>query len=215
MTKVKICGVRTAAHGTAAAEAGADLIGLVFAPSRRQVTADEAKAVVTAIKKSDTDVQTVGVFVKETAAAINATADEAGLDWVQLSGDEPAALGRELERPVVMVVHVGGETSKVLARRLDAMEKELKGHQHLFLLDTHTKHAYGGTGTAFDWDAAKFAAGRFPVIVAGGLTPENVTDAIEALHPWGVDVSTGVETDGDKDADKIREFIRKVREYDA
>lgn len=215
MTKIKICGITTEEQVRAAVEAGADFIGLVFAESRRRVGPNEARNIAKAARKRGNGVQTVGVFVKETADNIMATAEKVGLDWLQLSGDEPASFGRRLDRPVIQVVHVGGESSVTLSRRLDRMDKVFRGHQHLFLLDTHAKHRYGGTGKAFDWEAAKVVAERFPLVLAGGLTPDNVTDALDALHPWGVDVSTGVETDGSKDVDKIREFITKVREYDA
>ena len=96
-----------------------------------------------------------------------------------------------------------------------APDREFGGKDHLFLLDTHTKDKFGGTGESFDWYTARAVAEKFPVIVAGGLTPETVTAAVYTLHPWGVDVSSGVETNGTKDVGKIREFIRKVREYDA
>jgi phosphoribosylanthranilate isomerase len=215
MTKIKICGLMTGEHAGAAAAAGADFVGVIFAPSRRQVGEQEAKRIVKAARKHRRDVQAVGVFVNETAENIMAIADRVRLDWVQLSGDEPAAFGRELGRPVLKVVHVGREKAITLCRRLDKMEKELGGHQHLFLLDTRAPGRYGGTGKPFDWAAAQVAAERFPVMMAGGLTPDNVREAIAALHPWGVDVSSGVETDGTKDADKIRDFIKKVRDDDA
>lgn len=214
MTKIKICGLKNGAHARAAVEAGADFIGLVFAPSRRRVNVTEARDVVQAVKENDNDVVTAGVFVNEKAKNITAMADEVGLDWVQLSGGEPASLCRELDRPVLKVVHVGGDKAVTVCRRLDRMEKALKGRQHLFLLDTRTPDGYGGTGQTFDWEAARVASARFPVMVAGGLRPDNVADVLEALQPWGVDVSSGVETEGTKDVDKIREFIRKVRAYD-
>jgi len=215
MTKIKICGITTEEQARAAAAAGADFIGLVFAESRRRVDAPTARRIVAAARENGSAVGAVGVFVNEPAATIMKVAREVGLDWLQLSGDESAAFGRGLDRPVLKVVHVGGEKSVTLCRKLARMEKTLRGHQHLFLLDTRAPDRYGGTGRTFDWEAARVASEKFPVMVAGGLTPDNVTEALAALHPWGVDVSSGVETEGSKDVDKIRHFIRKVREYDA
>jgi phosphoribosylanthranilate isomerase len=215
MTKIKICGVTTEEHARAAADAGADFIGLIFAPSRRRVSPPEAREIVRAVKKHGFHGETVGVFVNEAAENIMKVVDEVGLDWVQLSGDEPAAFGRALGRPVIKAVHVGAESAVVLRRRLARLEKELGGHQHLFLLDTRSPEKYGGTGKTFDWEAVKVVVERYPVMVAGGLTPDNVVAALEALHPWGVDVSSGVETEGSKDVSKIRDFIRKVRDHDA
>lgn len=221
MTLVKICGLREPAHALAATEAGADFIGLVFAESRRQVTVDQARAVVCALGQplatSGGDAKhiesllwrkrplVVGVFAGTDAETINRTAEAVGLDLVQLSGDEPWDICDELSRPVLKAVKVKDGTSAeeiIAAIRPGAIP----------LLDTHAEGALGGTGRPFDWAVAAEVARRFPIVLAGGLTPENVGEAVRRVRPWAVDVSSGVETDGVKDVEKICAFIAAVRE---
>ncbi len=217
MTRIKICGIKTEEHGLAAAAAGADFMGLVFATSPRQVNVSEARRVITAVKQAGYAVKMVGVFVNTPLATIISVAGRLDLDWVQLSGDEPPAFCRELGLPVIKVVRV----SKVyrpseMLKHLEYADRLLGGQDHLFLLDSNAREKYGGIGKKFDWKQAKTIAERFPVVVAGGLTPENVGQAIGTIRPWGVDVSSGVEiTRGVKDVEKIRKFIETVRKYDA
>lgn len=215
MTHVKICGIKDKVHALAAAEAGADFIGLVFAPSRRQVTPDEACEIVDAIKKNSCAVKTVGVFVNTPASQVNAIADLCHLDWIQLSGDEPWEYCLEINRPVIKAIRLGRQSSEDVCAELDLAARMLSTQTFVALLDSEVKGKYGGTGVAFDWSLAKLVAMRFPVIMAGGLTPENVTEAIQMVAPWGVDVSSGVEVEKVKDAAKIRAFIDAVRKTDA
>jgi phosphoribosylanthranilate isomerase len=128
-----------------------------------------------------------------------------GLDLVQLSGDESWDLCEKLSRPVLKAVKVRDGTSAeeiIAALRPGAVP----------LLDTHVEGALGGTGRLFDWSVAAEVAQRFPIVLAGGLTPENVGEAVRRVRPWAVDVSSGVETEGVKDAEKICAFIAAVRE---
>ena len=121
-----------------------------------------------------------------------------------------------LARPVIKVVRVTeSEQPERAGENLAYGMQFLKGKKHVFLLDTGSPDSYGGTGTTFDWQLAVPIARQFPVIVAGGLSPQNVTEAIQTIRPWGVDVSSGVETGRVKDIDKVKKFIKAVRKADA
>jgi len=217
LTLVKICGLREPEHALAAAEAGADFIGLVFAESQRRVTLDQARALARALGEPPSAAAVgdarhiemllqrkrpllVGVFADADAETIDRTAEAVGLDLVQLSGDEPWDICDRLSLPVLKAVKVRDGTSAeeiIAALRPGAVP----------LLDTHAEGALGGTGRPFDWSVAAEVARRFPIVLAGGLTPENVGEAVRRVRPWAVDVSSGVETDGVKDVGKIRAFI--------
>ena len=212
MTRVKICGITETAHALAAAKAGADFIGLVFAPSRRQVTLETARQVALAVKDSEKPPLVVGVFVNTPAPEVNRIADYCGLDWVQLSGDEPWEYCIGIDRLILKAIRVsrGADAEAILAYLNRGYE--LLGQDRLTcLLDSFVEGSYGGTGQTFDWRLARQVSQRFPVIVAGGLSPENVEQAIKTVRPWGVDVSSGVETDGVKDVEKIKAFVKAVR----
>ena len=223
MTLVKICGLREPAHALAAAEAGADFIGLVFAESRRRVTVEQAQAIVRALGEplaaAASDAEgieamlrrkrplVVGVFADADAETVNRTADAVGLDLVQLSGDEPWEMCEKVSRSVLKAVKVkdGASAEEIIASlRPGAIP----------LLDTHAEGALGGTGRPFDWALAAEVARRFPIVLAGGLAPENVGEAVRRVRPWAVDVSSGVETDGMKDVAKVCAFIAAVRKAD-
>ncbi len=215
MTRVKICGVREEVHALAAAEAGADFIGLVFAPSPRQVTPAQAEKIAAAVKRSGHATKVVGVFVNMPAPEVNKIADFCHLDRVQLSGDEPWEYCREIAKPLIKVLRVSRQHSpQQICTALANGARILANQKHVYLLDSQVKGKYGGTGTAFDWSLARQAAEQFPVIIAGGLTPENVAQAIKMAAPWGVDVSSGVEVGGVKDVARIRAFITAVRRTD-
>jgi phosphoribosylanthranilate isomerase len=217
VTLVKICGLREPGHALAAAEAGADFIGLVFAESRRRVIVDQARAISTAIGEPLAARQgrgaehieallqrkrplVVGVFAEADTETIDRTVEAVGLDLVQLSGDEPWEMCDRLSMPVLKAVKVRDSMSAeeiVASLRPGAVP----------LLDTHAEGALGGTGRPFDWAVAAEVARRFPIVLAGGLTPENVGEAVRRVRPWAVDVSSGVETDGVKDVAKMRAFV--------
>ena len=149
---------------------------------------------------------TVGVFANNDPDEINETADECGLDLIQLSGDEPWSNCLLANRQVFRVVHVrDGEDEQAVTARIET------GSAIATILDRGAGSAFGGTGQSFDWQLAAAVSQHLPVWLAGGLTPENVADAIRTVQPWGVDVSSGVETDGVKDKEKIRNFIRVVK----
>jgi len=215
MTRIKICGITKESHALAAAEAGADFIGLVFAPSPRRVTPVQAKKIATAVKQSDYTTEVVGVFVNTPFPEVEQVADLCNLDWVQLSGDESWDYCTSLARPVIKAVGIGKQRSpEDICADLAVGAKALSSQKHIYLLDSHVKDKYGGTGMTFDWNLARQAAEQFPVIIAGGLNPENITRAIEIAAPWGVDISSGVETGGAKDIAKIQALIEAVRRAD-
>jgi len=211
MTKVKICGISDKKHAIAAIEAGADFIGMVFAQSTRQVTSEQAKAIVDAVKQTSDTVKTVGVFVNMPAVQVNRIAKECGLDMVQLSGDESWEYCTDIEKPIIKAIHVQNQSGDDIIRTATSGIDVAVDNLYIVLLDTHVEGKYGGTGTSFDWELAESISQQYPVIVAGGLDPYNVKKAIDKLRPWGVDVSSGVETEGVKDVVKIKIFVEEAK----
>jgi phosphoribosylanthranilate isomerase len=214
MTRIKICGIRDKPHALAAVEAGADFIGLVFAPSQRQVNPDKAREIASAFNKSSDTTKMVGVFVNTPSSQVNELADFCALDWVQLSGDESWEYCREVVRPVIKAIRIDRQSPEDLSAELSAGSKLLPAQGFITLLDSRVEGKYGGTGESFNWNLAQEVAKKFPVIIAGGLDPKNVARLIERVAPWGVDVSSGVETGGIKDTSKIKAFIEAVRKAD-
>jgi len=217
MTKVKIDGIKTEEHALAAAEAGADFIGLVFATSPRRVTPDRAEEIVTALKRGKKTLpEIVGVFVNIPEPEVNRIAAFCHLDRVQLSGDETMEYCREIKPPIIKAMRISRNcNAEQVCRDMETWSKNLSDQKHRFLLDSYDRDKYGGTGKQLDWDMARQIAEKFDVMLAGGLTPENVVVAIKTARPWGVDVSSGVETRGEKDVKKIKAFIKAVRDTDA
>lgn len=210
MTMVKVCGIRSIAEGRAALEAGANLLGFVFWPrSKRFVTPPDAARIIAALRQESLDWSAVGVFVDPSASDTAEASDVCGLDYVQLSGDEPAELIQAMPRPTIKAIHVraGNEADAAEIVANDALGADL------YLLDTHTEALPGGTGIPFDWPALRAIGPR--CLVAGGLRPENVHEALTVLAPLGVDVSSGVEfPSGGKDPRLIRAFLEAVRSHD-
>jgi phosphoribosylanthranilate isomerase len=152
----------------------------------------------------------VGVFVSAAAWIVNELAAEIGLDVAQHSGDDSWHYCLEVNHPTIKAVHVlDGDTPDTVIAKTQA------GMADMVLLDSRAGDRFGGTGRAFDWSVARAVAERLPVILAGGLTPDNVFDAVRMVRPFAVDVSSGVETDGAKDPARIRAFIEAVRAADA
>ncbi len=202
---VKICGVRSVRHAQAAAEAGAEMVGLVFAPSRRQVTVEEAKAITGAAYARRP--RFVGVFVNERPDTVEAVANDLGLDLVQLSGDESPEDCARLRVPYTKVVHVRDDMA---APDVLHIISKYPGAEAILLDSAGTGlTAWGGTGIRLDPDLAAIVVRETDrkVVLAGGLRPDSVAEAVAAVKPWGVDVSSGVETDGVKDEAKIATFV--------
>jgi len=211
MTRIKICGIRDEVHALAAVEAGADFIGFVFASTKRQVSPAKAREIVDTVKKSSSAIKPVGIFVDTPASEVNKTADFCGLDLVQLSGNESWEYCRKIARPIIKAIRISQQRPEEINAELTVGLKTLSPQRFITLLDSQVEGKYGGTGITFNWRLAQQVAKEFPVIIAGGLNPENVSQAIEIATPWGVDVSSGVETGGVKSVEKIRAFIRAVR----
>jgi len=214
MTRVKICGITEESHALAAVEAGADFIGLVFAPSSRRITPAKAYEIASAVKKNSNTTKVVGIFVNAPQSMVNKVADFCGLDWIQLSGDESWEYCRDVIKPIIKAIPVEQQSPEEIYTKLSAGGKLLSTQRFITLLDSQANGKYGGTGLTFDWEIAQQVARRFPVIIAGGLNSENVAQAIELVAPWGVDVSSGVEVNGIKSPAKIRAFIEAVRRAD-
>ncbi|MCM2531999.1 phosphoribosylanthranilate isomerase [Neobacillus pocheonensis] len=194
--KVKICGITDVEAAIAAVECGADAIGFVFAESKRRVQPDRAKEIVSELPEY---VLKVGVFVNETIEEIENIANNVGLTHIQLHGDEPASFSKSLSLPVIKALSL---------QNSDGLETIMNYPCEYLLLDGPKGKYRGGNGTAFDWksiNSDNFMGKK--VILAGGLTEENVEEGIRLIAPFMVDVSSGVETDGKKDLKKIQSFI--------
>jgi phosphoribosylanthranilate isomerase len=211
---IKICGLREPEHAIVAAEAGADMLSFIFALSRRQVTAATVRACIDAARSVPRSIPflAVGVFVDADPATVEQTAGEAGLDLVQLSGRESIEYIDALSVPAIKAFQPRPEAGSddVLDRMrsyLDPVHGALAA-----LIDGFHPTAKGGTGIRADWQLVAEVCARQPVLLAGGLDPGNVAEAIDTVHPLGVDVSGGVERDGVKDSDRIEAFIRAARD---
>jgi phosphoribosylanthranilate isomerase len=201
MTKVKICGITSLDDALMAAEAGADALGLVFfEKSPRYVDPERAARIIAAIPPF---VQVVGLFVNADLDFVNSTADSCGLDIVQLHGDESPSYCQSVRRRVMKAFRVRGMESLALMADYSVSA---------YLLDAYSPNAYGGTGASFDWDCAVAAKERGRIILAGGLDADNVASAVAKVAPYGVDVSSGVESSpGIKDPEKVIRFIREAK----
>lgn len=200
MVRIKICGITNLEDALFAVDEGADALGFVFYPkSPRYIQPENAERI---IKRLPPFVTPVGVFVNEGLKKILMTVRITGIRCVQLHGDESPELIDRIPLPVIKAIRVKG---------MDDIEQMKNFNPSSFLLDTYTD-AYGGSGKSFDLKIALRAKGFGRIILAGGLTPENVAPAIRRVKPYGVDVSSGVESSpGKKDRKKVREFIRKAR----
>ena len=211
LVRVKICGLMSARDVLAAAAAGADLLGLVFAPGRHRLSVEQAERLADVAHRLEHPTALVGVFVNSPAEGVNQIARLCRLDYVQLSGDEDWDYCRAIKYPLIKAIRISSHTMlETLLAEIEAAKQRL-GYEPLFLLDTAAYGLYGGTGRTFDWRLAGALPTQCRVLAAGGLTPQNVGRLIRRLRPWGVDVSSGVETDGRKDALKIESFIKSVR----
>ena len=219
MIRLKICGLRQTDHALAAREASADFLGFNFVPGvRRQLSEEAAREIIDDYRRlaGHGGPSLVGLFANQPLDEVNQIVGACGLDFAQLCGDEPPEYWQGVSARVIKQIRVrqDGPVSGVIESiglRLD----EVVSRGHLAVLDTHQEGALGGTGLTFDWSIARSLGRSFDFLLAGGLSPENVEDAIGAAAPWGVDVSSGVETDGVKDPAKIAAFARRARQASA
>ena len=198
---VKICGITRLEDAEAAVALGAGALGFVFWPkSPRYVDPERARTIVAALPPF---IATVGVFVDQTARLVNGVAARVGLSAVQLHGDEPVDILGEIERPVVKAMALHASTT---AEEADAWPSRVR-----LLIDAHDPDQRGGTGRTVDWKRAAAVAARRPVLLAGGLNAANVADAIQTVKPFGIDVSSGVESSpGIKDHTRLRALFDAV-----
>lgn len=201
MVRIKICGITNREDALMAVEAGADALGFVFFQgSPRYISPEQAAGIIRCLPPF---VQTVGLFVNEEVTTVNRVADQCGLDLVQLHGEESPDYCLAVTRKIIKAFRIKN------ASDLDHMhDYQVAG----YLLDAWSPSAHGGTGTTFNWDIAARVAVSHCIILAGGLTPENVAEAIVEVTPYAVDVSSGVESvPGKKDAGKVVRFMRAAR----
>ncbi len=212
MIRIKICGVTSVEEACTAAELGATHLGLNFyPPSPRCLSHEQARAISSAVRELPSPPVLVGVFVNETPDAMQAMLEACALDLAQLSGDEPLGTLNMLRPRAYKAIRLNGSESEDLPAA--ARPSEIPNPQSPdLLLDAHVRDSYGGTGKTVDWSRAAAFAQRCDLMLAGGLTPDNVAKAIRAVRPWGVDVASGLESEpGVKDADKMAAFIRHAR----
>ena len=217
MTCVKICGITNLEDALVAAEAGADLLGFIlYPPSPRYIKPEQVQEISRALHRTSLkgrrsgNCKTVGVFVNEAPHRIYVMAKQCELDLIQLSGDEAPE----------MLSQIGACGYKALRPRsvseiqglMETYHQAVRGKTPAFILDAFDARRYGGTGQPADWAIAGEVARRYPILLAGGLTADNVATAVETVRPWGVDVSSGVErAPGLKDQAKVKAFIAAVK----
>jgi phosphoribosylanthranilate isomerase len=203
MVFTKVCGITNPGDARVAVDAGADAIGLIFAESPRKVSREEARKVSIALPEN---ILKVGVFVDAEPGEVLQIAREVGLDLAQLHGDETpetVAAIRNAGLPVMKALRV---------RNTEALGALERYEVDLFMLDAWSARARGGTGETFDWGLAKSVKGRGNIVVSGGLTPENVREAVEFFEPYGVDASSSLEErPGKKSGERVRRFVRAAK----
>lgn len=198
--KVKVCGIRTVEAAQHAVQFGSDALGFVFAASKRKITALEAKKIIEELPEL---VWKVGVFVNENAAIIKQISQTAGLTHIQLHGDENPDDYRSIGLPLIKAVSVKSPED---LKKIDNIKADY------ILLDSPPAEYRGGNGSSFEWDLAKaIGNSKRNIILAGGLDPGNIRKAIAKVNPMMVDVSSGVETNGEKDLAKIKAFINNAK----
>ena len=206
MTKIKICGIKTLNDALAAIDSGADYLGFNFYPKSVRFIEKSACAEITSVlKREHSQIKLVGVFVNSSVDEIKDILQTCHLDLAQLHGDETPEIFSQFAPHAFRAFRGIPESNAGYERHeVPAM-----------LIDAAVKGVYGGSGVTADWTAAAELAKKYPLLLAGGLTPENVADAVRQVQPWGVDVASGVESaPGEKDAGKMSAFVNAVREVE-
>jgi phosphoribosylanthranilate isomerase len=203
MTIVKICGIKTLKDALAAIEAGADYLGFNFYPkSMRFIEKDACAEITSVLKREHPHIKLVGVFVNSSVDEVKDILRTCSLDLAQLHGDETPEIFAQLAPHAF--------------RAFRGIPESIAGYERnespSMLIDAAVKGVYGGSGVTADWSAAAEMAKKVPLLLAGGLTPENVAEAVGRVKPWGVDVASGVESaPGEKDAGKMTEFVKEAK----
>lgn len=214
MTKLKICGLKDYDSANIAIESGADFLGFVFVPgARRCLEINHAKKIIEKLKIKHTDKlpNLVGLFANQTIGRVNKIVNNLNLDLAQLCGDETHEYVKAIDIPTIKQVKVVeyNQLDISIAKVREQVESILS-YGSMIVLDKYESSSYGGTGKKFNWDIAAELSGTYNLILAGGLNCDNIVDAISQVAPWGVDVSSGIETGGIKDESKIRKFSASV-----
>ena len=212
MTKIKICGIKTLNDARAAIEAGADYLGFNFYPkSVRFIEKDVCAEITSVLQLEYPYIKLVGVFVNSSIEEIKDIVQTCKLDLVQLHGDEPPEMVSALNGLAFKAIRLCAESSGTESVFIRASVTE-SVDKPVLLVDASVKGVYGGSGVTADWDGAAELAKKYPLLLAGGLTPENVAEAIGRVKPWGVDVASSVESaPGEKDAGLMVKFVKAVR----
>ncbi len=210
MTIIKICGITRLVDARAALQSGADLLGFNFyAASPRSISPDDCTAITSEIAQEFPRAILVGVFVNMPFDHINEIMQRCGLQLAQLHGDEMPQTLKNLQEH-------GFKAFRNIPKPAVCREYAsfMQDRAPVFLVDAAVNGLYGGSGVTADWQAAAQLARQYPILLAGGLTPANVAEAIHKVHPWGVDTASGVETSPrEKDSQKIQAFVQAVRKY--
>ncbi len=212
MTKIKICGIKTLSDALAAIEAGADYLGFNFySKSVRYIEKHVCAEITSALKREHPQIKLIGVFVNSSVEEIKDILETCSLDLAQLHGDETPEMVASFNGKAFKAIRLS--TDFVTDSRTTADFAKIRaGLEPTFLVDAAVKGLYGGSGVTADWNGTAELAQKYPLLLAGGLTPENVAAAIGRVKPWGVDVASGVESEpGKKDASKMMAFVRAVQ----
>jgi len=211
MTKIKICGIKTLKDARAAIEAGADYLGFNFYPRSVRFIERQACAEITSVlKKEHPHVNLVGVFVNSSFTAVQDILNACSLHLAQLHGDETPEMVASFEGKAFKAIRWSTD-SETDSRTITDFVRTRRGVGPALLVDAAVKGLYGGSGVTADWNGAAELAKQYPLLLAGGLTPENVADAIRQVRPWGVDVASGVESaPGEKDSGKMKAFVKAI-----
>ena len=213
MVQVKICGIRTVADALAAIDAGADMLGFNFyARSKRYLTPEDCKLICEMLAAEFPAIIRIGVFVNTPPDEIRTTLHLAHLNLAQLHGDEPLHWLAQLGDCAYKAVRLPIDPDQAHLDEIQKYGRITAGTNPGLLVDAAVQGSYGGTGALTDWHTAAELALHTPILLAGGLTPENVRTAVQQVRPWGVDTASGVEKNpGEKDIEKMKSFVRAVR----
>jgi phosphoribosylanthranilate isomerase len=210
---IKMCGNRSHEDLVNATKSGADLLGIIFADAWRKIAVEDAKMILDKFRNSiELPPQIVGVFVNQPIDEVNKTALDLDLDMVQLHGEEDQVYWDKIKKPLIIAKRVqlnanNDQIDQLLIPVLEYTEKM----DYICLVEPYSKNHLGGAGVSLNLNTAEKISGKFPVLMAGGLNPNNVSDVIKSVKPWGVDVSSGVESNNIKDPEKVARFIYEAR----